>query len=63
MEEFDIKKIIIAITVTILIIVGIIFIAFSLGKGDKSYILERIAEEECKYFTVNTNRKIRSNKR
>ena len=63
MEEFDIKKIAIAVIVAIIIILGIIFAIFGFSKKDKIYTLEQIAEEEIKYFAVNTNRKIRSNKR
>ena len=56
MEELDIKKIAIAVIIAIAIIVAIVFVIFGFGTKDKTYVLEEIAEYECKYYVVNTNR-------
>ncbi len=52
--EIDVKKIIIAVIIALIVIGGIVFAVIVLGGGNKDYILEEIKEEDYKYFAVYT---------
>ena len=58
MGEIDIKKVIIFIIIVLILIIGIIFGVNKLTSGDKTYEVEKINEEDYKYFAVEINRKI-----
>lgn len=57
MENIDIKKVIIAILILVILVIGAIFGIKALVSNKKEYILEKISEEDCKYFSVYTNEK------
>lgn len=57
MENIDMKKVIIAILLVIVIGVGIFFGVKAILEGRKNYTLEEIAEEDYQYFAVYTNGK------
>lgn len=56
MENIDVKKVIIAIVVILILVVGVFFIIKNVSSGDKSYTLEQIQESDYKYFAVYTDR-------
>ncbi len=57
MENIDIKKIIIAILIVIILAIGIFFALRFATVQDKDYTLEVISEEDYKYFSVYTDGK------
>ncbi len=52
MENIDIKKVIIAIIIILILAIGIFFTVKMFTKGDKNYTLEIIQDQDCKYFAV-----------
>lgn len=52
MENIDVKKIVIAVICILALVIGIFLIVNAVNAGGKQYQLERISEEDCKYFEV-----------
>lgn len=62
-EKINVKVLAIVLSIVIILCIGIfIGVKTISANNDKSYTLEKIAEEDYKYFAVLTERKIRSNK-
>lgn len=57
MENIDIKKVIIFLFIVLILIIGIFFAVNKIASGNKNYTLEKINEEEYKYFAVYTEGK------
>lgn len=63
-EKINVKVLAIVLIVIIVLAIGIfIGVKTIIANNDKSYELEKIAEDDYKYFAVLTERKIWSNKR
>ena len=56
MENIDVKKVIIALVVIIIIAVLVFFGVKFVSSGNKEYELEEITEKDYKYFAVYDNR-------
>ncbi len=57
MENVDLKKVIIAIIIVLLLGIGVFFAAKAILSGNKNYTLEEISEKDYKYFAVYTDEK------
>lgn len=52
MGNIDVKKIVIAIILILVLVVGGLFVIKAINNGGKKYTLEQISEEDAKYFEV-----------
>lgn len=57
MGNIDVKKVIIAIIIILVLAIGGFFVVKAITSSNKNYELEEISEEEYKYFAVCTNGK------
>lgn len=57
MRNVDVKKIVIAIICILVVAIGVFFIFRGVGLGGKKYTVEKVSEEDAKYFEVYTNGK------